>query len=287
MISGFVLELSYPFHATYITYLRKRVKRIFIPYIFWSAVYYFFVYTKHNINFLQTLFSGSASYQLYFIPTLLIFYLIFPLFHKYYSNLSNKWVFIALGILQVLLLYYDYYIYSEPWPYVLKIAILNYYLFLIGIFSYHHIKRILALFNRFKLFTFALTILAGLYVFYEAKNLYLKTHNYIYFYSQWRPAIFVYTIFASSSLFYFFDKLESSHSVIKSLSKLSFFVFFIHVIILEIVWKLIGFKIFHYFHGSYIEQFWFDPIFFIVVVIISFSLAFLVHKIPNLPKITS
>src|SRR5258708_3540298 len=55
MISGFVLELNYPFHVNYFTYLKKRCVRILMPYIFWSAIYYFFVYKQHTTNFFQTL----------------------------------------------------------------------------------------------------------------------------------------------------------------------------------------------------------------------------------------
>src|SRR5581483_7891153 len=51
MISGFVLEVSYPFHASYFTYIKKRINRIFVPYLFWSAIYYFFVYKEHTENF--------------------------------------------------------------------------------------------------------------------------------------------------------------------------------------------------------------------------------------------
>ena len=103
MISGFVLELNYPFYVNYFTYLKKRCVRILMPYIFWSAIYYFFVYKRHTTNFFQTLLSGDASYQLYFIPTLLIFYVIFPLIHQYYYLLSKKWLLVFLGMVQLLL----------------------------------------------------------------------------------------------------------------------------------------------------------------------------------------
>jgi hypothetical protein len=54
-------------------------------------------------------------------------------------------------------------------------------------------------------------------------------------------------------------------------------VFFIHVIILEEVWKYFGQN--YNFPGL-------DLLFFITVTGISFAMAFIIHKIPNLYKIT-
>src|SRR5579872_2203437 len=44
LISGYVLELNYSHNKSYFVYIKKRVNKIFIPYIFWSMVYYFFIY---------------------------------------------------------------------------------------------------------------------------------------------------------------------------------------------------------------------------------------------------
>src|SRR5690242_5000258 len=44
LISGFVLEVSNK-PIKYITFLKKRLGKIFIPYIFWSLIYYFLIYT--------------------------------------------------------------------------------------------------------------------------------------------------------------------------------------------------------------------------------------------------
>ncbi|MDZ7587084.1 MAG: acyltransferase family protein [Patescibacteria group bacterium] len=45
LISGFVLELNYDHHPYYLSFLKKRLSRILVPYLFWSLIYYFFVYT--------------------------------------------------------------------------------------------------------------------------------------------------------------------------------------------------------------------------------------------------
>src|SRR6266404_1347487 len=120
IISGFALELNFDFHSSYLSFFKKRTTKILIPYIFWSAFYYLFIYTNHDFSFIKTLSDGSASYQLYFIPALLLFYLLFPLLHKFYKVISNIWIFIILGTLELVLLRQDYFIKALAINYTLR-----------------------------------------------------------------------------------------------------------------------------------------------------------------------
>jgi probable poly-beta-1,6-N-acetyl-D-glucosamine export protein len=278
MISGFVLELNYSFNENYLSYLRKRLSRIFLPYLFWSAIYYYLIYTKHTIPFGTTLLYGAASYQLYFIPTLFIFYLIFPLIHLAYRFIANRWMLILLGVIQLAILTYEYYVHPLPYFYPLSIALLNFYVFLLGMVASHHQDLLKKITKQKIILTISLVTLATI-VFLEGKTLYLKTHNYLYFYSQWRPSILFYTVTLASLFYGFFSKLALNEKIIRAFSGLSFFVFFIHVIILELFWKLIGQKI----AG---QELFFNLFFFFSVATISYSIAYLTHKIPQLPKLT-
>ncbi len=285
MISGFVLELNYPFHATYFTYLKKRLSRVLIPYIFWSSIYFFFVYQQHSSNFLYALATGSASYQLYFIPTLLIFYLLFPLLHKYYHHISHLPILLLLGLIQLVLLFYDYSFHPSSLFYPASIALLNFYPFLLGSVASHHQKRLTTfVVQRKYLLALAALFFAG-YIVYEGLSGYLQTKHYLSFYSQWRPTILLYTILISLLLFYVSQKETFHMGVIKLLSRLSFFVFFVHVIVLESVWAILGKKIFFATHSAF-QQAWFDALFFTFVAGISFFLAFVVQNIHFLRKIT-
>ena len=284
MISGFVLELNYHLDESYPTYLKKRLNRIFIPYVFWSAVYYFFVYTKNrNPDFLNSLLRGDASYQLYFIPTLLFFYLIFPFIHKYLKIIGNLWMMIFLFLVQLVLLFYDYKIHPSPLFYPLKIALLNYFSFIFGLILSRHDKMFKNFINRWKLILLLGTVVSAYYVFHEGLSGYLSTHNYLTFYSQWRPSVLIYTIFLGGILYWLFDRNIFNTTIIKTISRLSFFVFFIHIIILEILWYLIGIKIFQL---QFAQNLWWDPVYFILVTLISFSIAYIAHKIPYLSKLT-
>lgn len=284
MISGFVLELNYHLNENYLTYLKRRLNRIFIPYVFWSGVYYFFVYSKnHNSNFLNSLLQGDASYQLYFIPTLLIFYLIFPFIHKYFKIIGNVWVMVFLFLFQLVLLFYDYNVYPLPLFHPLRIVLLNYFSFILGLALARHYNMFINLINKWKLFLFSGAAVFAYFIFQEGLNGYLASHNYLAFYSQWRPSILIYTIFLGGFLYWLFDKNIFNVPIVKTLSRLSFFVFFIHVIILEILWDFIGVKIFQL---QFAQNLWWDPLYFIAVTLISFLIAYIVHKIPYLSKIT-
>ena len=286
MISGFVLELNYSFATSYGAYLKKRIKRILIPYIFWSFIYYFFVYKQHQVNFFSTLLTGSASYQLYFIPTLLVFYIIFPLLHKLYRIIANKWVMFFLGTLQIALLYYSYYIKPLPFFYPISIALLNYFIFFLGMFASHHEEDLVSVVKRWKYMLTPITIFLVGYIFWEGKSLYLKTHNYLFFYSQWRPSIFFYTILLASSLYLLFYQKKLPPFLIGTLARLSFFVFFVHVIVLETIWKTVGISVFQQTGGNIIEHLWYDPLFFALTAFFSFFIAYLASKIPFLDKLT-
>jgi len=261
LISGFVLELNYSFHRNYFAYLKKRLSRILTPFVFWSAIYFYFIYTHHSNSFLDALLYGSASYQLYFIPTLIIFYLIFPVLHRFRFS---KVILLILGIIQIIILSLDYYFHVITLPYPLSVFLFNYFTFILGIyFCRRQPKRT----------PYLILIISAIYVIIEGYTRFNSTHNYLSFYSQWRPSILIYTI----SLFFILYQLKIHHPFIQILSRLSFFVFFIHIIILELIWPLIS---------RYYTYFGFDFLFFSLVIGISFGLAYLVHRIPRLNQLT-
>ena len=273
LISGFVLELSSGRDVNYLEFLKKRFTKIVIPYVFWSLIYYFLVYNQNHDNLIHVILTGNASYQLYFIPTLCIFYIIFPLLHKIYKFITHPLSLVLLGILQFWFLYQDYFIKHGGSDHPARIAALSFFVFLLGMVAARNKDRLLEFSKKWKNFLVAALAATGFYVFIEGENLYYRTYNIGAIYSQYRPSVLVYTILTALLLFYIFRKVD-----LKKLSELSYFVFFIHVIILELAWKM-----FSKFVGP-------NPIFgiafFLTVSGISFIIAFLAHKIPHLSKIT-
>jgi hypothetical protein len=137
---------------------------------------------------------------------------------------------------------------------------------------------------KWKKVLIVITTLLAFFIFFEARTNYLKGFNYLFVYSQWRPSVLFYTVSLSALLFYLFGKIKNTN-LIKSLSRLSFFVFFVHIIFLEIVWNKIGVHLFNPLNPNIGLQLIFDIVFFSAVSSLSFLTAFLLHKIPFLEKI--
>lgn len=279
MISGFVLELNYHSEDNYFKYLVKRLSRIAIPYATWSAIYFLLVYKEHTSSFWSALTFGSASHQLYFIPTLLIFYLIFPLLHRFWRLIGNRWVMIFLGLIQLRILYLGYFEKQLTVIYPIAIFLVNYFVFLLGMAAARNRDKLITLLTKLKYLLIPTLVVMIIIVFREGYYGYLQTHDYEKFYNQWRPSVLGLTIAVGGTLYYLFDKLKRGQYLIRSMAELSFFVFFIHVIVLENVWYYIGKPL------GMAGQFWWDLVFWGLTTGISFAIAAVIHILPLLRKI--
>lgn len=286
LISGFVLEVSYNSGLGYFSFIKKRFGRIFIPYLFWSTLYYFFIYNQNHDNFLRVILTGNASYQLYFIPTLCIFYLAFPLLHKAYKIISNKIVLLTLLASQLWFLYHDYFVKAYKFEDPIHFAILSYFLFIIGIVAARNKEKITLFVNKWKYLILPGVLISGIYVYLEGRGRYLLTDNYLSYYSQWRPSVLIYVIAGGAALYYLFDKPRIQFSILEKMSKFSFLVFLLHVIVLEAVWSLFGKNLFSQMSVSLAGKVIFDLLLFGIIVVVSFAISYFLHKIKWLEKIT-
>jgi peptidoglycan/LPS O-acetylase OafA/YrhL len=180
-----------------------------------------------------------------------------------------------LGVLQIWLLYRDYFIKEYNFADPIRITLLSFFFFIAGMLAARNKDKIIEFVRKWKYLLVAGAMSLGVYVFREGE-----------IYSPWRPSILFYTLAVFSILFYAFDKSRLQFKIVERLSKLSYLVFFIHVIILEEIWKYFGHSLFNLFEGNALGKIAFDPIFFVLVAVTSFGIAYLVHKIPNLAKIT-
>lgn len=281
LISGFVLELSAEHDLNYFTFLKKRFTKIFIPYVFWSLIYYYLIYTGNTDNLIRVILTGNASYQLYFIPTLCIFYIMFPLLHKIYKFIAHPITLFVLGAAQFWLLYEDYFIKHGGSDYPTRIALLSFFVFLLGIIAARNKDKIFAFAKKWKYLLGTAAVASAIYVFAEGMTFYYKIYNIGAIYSQYRPSILVYTVMLALILYVVFEKTDW-----KRISELSYFVFFIHVVILEAVWSFFGKTLFNIFSTNVIGKIVFDPILFLSVGGLSFLIAWLVRKIPYISRLT-
>ena len=286
IISGFLLEHNADEKLNYKKYFKKRLIKIALPYVFWSTIYYYFVFNNNHDNMTKVLLNGNASYHLYFIPTICIFYLIFPLLHNIYKVIINKWVIILLFVAEYSLLYQDYFITLSKTDNPIRITSLSFFFFIIGMWASHNKNRLLIFCSKWKRAIFPLTVLFGIFIFIEGQSRYLSSGNYNFFYSQWRPSVLIYSLIVGLFTFFLFEKTKIYLPKSEMLSKLSYFVFFIHVIVLEYTWTIFGYYLFELISGSIIGKVIFDLIFFGNVTLISYFIAYLIHKFPKLSKIT-
>jgi surface polysaccharide O-acyltransferase-like enzyme len=243
ILSGHVLELNYS--GNWFGFYTKRLPKLILPLFFWSLIYFYLIYPGGS-NFWTSFITGSASYHLYFVPTLAIFYLSFPALHATYSFWSKKPILFLLFVFQFLLLATDYYSHVQillP----LRIVILGWFSFIFGIVA------------RPRWLVFVILAFAG-FIYYEG----LTGPDY---YSQWRPSVLIYSLL----IFWQFINSNWHSKIISQLSQASYFVFFIHVLIIE--------KLNPFFGRSNLNLF-------VSVVLSSFALAFIAQRIPKLSKLT-
>ncbi|PHK49133.1 acyltransferase [Staphylococcus edaphicus] len=101
VISAFLLTISVVnkgFHLDY--FVKSRFSKIFIPYIIWTIFYLLYrAYYLHNLeddgNLLNYFVYGKANFHLYFILTVIQFYVLFPILHKF----RKGWPIIGVYIL--------------------------------------------------------------------------------------------------------------------------------------------------------------------------------------------
>lgn len=291
LISGFLLELNYRNNVSYSIFFKRRASKILIPFIFWS-LFYFLIGNGLDFKsllsnkFLEVLLEGKASYHLYFIPILIIFYLLFPILHKFINFLKNPLVLIPIIIGQGMILFNDYYGEGINIHSSLRIACLVFAMFLVGMVASHYWDKIISIFDKFKILIILSTFILQFIIFFHVKDLTATQQTTKYIYNQYSPANYIYTILVALILGSQIKSSKIMEGIIVKLSKLTFFVFFIHVFILTLIWDMVLKKIILTDGNLLLLNFWFDLFIFFIVTFISFSLAFIAHKIPGLSRIT-
>lgn len=281
MISGFVVELSYSSKSSYLKFIQKRIGKILIPYIFWSAVYYFLIYRLHTMDFFPTVITGLASYQLYFIPALFVCYLLYPLLRIF----RNTFLLVVVGLFQIYVLYQEYFIRPIHLPDPIRYMVLNLFVFVAGIWAAHYQEEIIRSVRRWWWGGVAAVVVGGWYIFQEGLSRYVATGNYLAFYSQWRPSVMVYAVVVGWVLYGALSITKFGNKVTRRISGLSFFVFFFHVIALETVWSYGGRQLFSILPRTFPEIIA-ELIFFIIVAGLSLGVGWTIHRGKHLAKIT-
>lgn len=222
--SGFGISSIYKRYKSVLEFYISRIK-LLPDFLIWTILYFslngFYLTTSSIAKALI----GRSFYHMYFIPALLICYLIFPFVQKFLSNKLILILLIFLGLIIQFLYYIGFKI-----PYFEWIGFIPY--FLTGIF-FEKNKKIYYVLQKFATLILViglLTLLGTTFydIFFTDKKIFLIANSL-------KPSVFLYSI----GMVLFFTKYFPKP--VKLLNKLDFNsmnIYYVHPLIIDILLKI-------------------------------------------------
>lgn len=259
-VTGLVLTYVY-YHRSFSAkkFWLKRALFVIVPYIIWSLLYVFLNnpwtgflhYAKVS---LWNLFTGDASFQLYYILLTVQFYIIFPLFLLFLKKVAKyPWQTLSISlVIQLVFLYINYnYLQAGPYsaiPFVK--AFVNFqdrfffiyeFFFILGGFAAVYmdsIRRFLMIRGKYiaSIFVIGLALYA-LYYYHQVNHLH---------YSLWhatsvlQPSVVLYSTIVIAFIAWIsllWERKRKFYPLIKVISDTSFGIYLMHVLMLTYVVK--------------------------------------------------
>lgn len=240
LISGYWLGKS-EFHTRgdYWMFLRKRVSRIAVPYLFWSVFFLSLYAVKDALagestfsvgGFLLAIALGKADGPYYFILLILQFYVLAPFFCRVGRSTRGMAAMIALHALVIAALYYVRFFYAPDLSYIaVKLPFLAWLsIFPAGVYLRHHPKVM----DRGGAGLFAgLALLLLVLEMAESAVLLETGFHYEFGISDIRVSSILYAF----SVVFFFVKFRDREwpQVLVTFGEYAFGIFFIHGIVLR------------------------------------------------------
>lgn len=246
IISGY---LNLPMKYEDKEFISKRFKRVFLPFLFWSVVYFILDATTRDGIVLKNIFSEdcfliASSSHLWYIYAILALYLITPIISEYFQKCSKIMFrfYLIIWLISALFTYYYHWtghtFFDHNFTYItyylsgyLGYYILGYY---IKRFSPELIFNQLNIRNSFVLGSIFFLAIFFIYIGYFILNM---TTVEISKYTTIVPILF--SIIAFSILWKIKVKNVRTINVIDSLSKCSFGIYLIHEIVIIYVFPLL------------------------------------------------
>jgi len=177
LISGFASSYETNASSTVGKYF-KRLRKILVPYIFWSVFFSFYniylnpkafgSWNKFSVNTLFSLLKGDAMYHLWFMVLILQFCLLSPLIKRFINRFEkNKlnWAFLLpiliLGQMGLMWIYINFLpsLYHEKGNSILNALILNrdkififwIFYYILGIFAAKNYSNLVKLLHKYKI----------------------------------------------------------------------------------------------------------------------------------------
>ncbi|MFN0292689.1 acyltransferase [Pedobacter helvus] len=238
MISGAVLlDRSEPLNI----FLGKRLKRIFLPFLFWSIVYFIFIYAgnfqKFSISQLAQILTDKllkgTYYHLWYIYMILGIYLFVPIVRKWVQNSTKQELHYFLLLWAITL-----FINTDVAKYIPSIEVLYFSKYLgylvLGYYLDHYVVTKRSRNNvYFILFILgvALTFLSTSYLTVTANQLNITYYNYL---SPNVCLIAIGIFLLGKSL------LHQTNTTFTSLDRHSYGIYLAHVLVLHYVYRIVA-----------------------------------------------
>ncbi len=271
------------------TFFKKRIERVFVPFLFWGIIYTIWVYWKKIIIWkvpwlaiIKSFITGPVYYHLWFVYMILGIYLLTPILRIYVKSADSdniKYFLIVWFVSNGIILYIDKFA-------NIRLSIETY--FFTGYVGYYLLgyylrqaqfdKRQKMLIYIIAIIGFMMTII-GTAILSIDKGTYIGTFNRYFSPSMMVMAIGIFIIIKNIK----WDgilKYDRLNKVIMDASALSFGVYLIHALILDIL------------RNSKIDVTLFNPILSIPIMaigvaIISYVVIKLMKKVPIIGRVIS
>lgn len=247
LISGFVLYyVYYNKKIEPLTFYKKRLSKVFVPYFIWSVLYIVVNYLAYerpiDIKSLIYYFSlGKANYHLYYICLILQFYILFPILIKVFKKFENS--VIPMILFTAVNLYFIRYI---KLPFSDRIFIYYIMFFILGFYFADLKVKGIQINNKIAILITAIYLIITTYYVLETYKVMVKVpllSKALYRHSWWYfsliSIIFLYVLvnYFGVNFRYLID-----NKIINSISKHSFTIYLSHPMFMKILHSLTVYK---------------------------------------------
>lgn len=154
----------------------RRARRVGIPYLFWNAALFLpkIFYLNHHLNWSQY-FSGlrlilihGNQFYMYFLFVIIQFYLLFPLFIRWWRTINRQWLVLSISfILQLGFLFWIKYwlpgIDRSSWPFFFRSYGMNVFTyqfyFIFGAFTASNYQKLTQIWLQWHRWIYIITII--------------------------------------------------------------------------------------------------------------------------------
>lgn len=279
MISGALLLEK---NITIGTFYKKRLFRIFPPFLFWSSVYLIFKYASGKVelnNFYDLFLNKGVEFHFWYVYMILGLILFIPFLTHWTEKKETKSlkIFIAIWVLWSLITYtFPNYMESKGLSY-LSFSYFKEFIGFLVLGYYLHIRENSKYDWVIGLFLFLFSAVYGYLVSIEASYEAKKFVQYFLNYKSWN------VIIMSSGVFMLAKHIRMRSSFFKfinEISKYSFGIYLAHIIVRDTL-------VVRYFDFLNFETYSFLIIKSIIVLIFSYIIVKSINKIPYLGKYIS